>query len=364
MAPKDDFSSNNRVEPSMPIEIFIGELDRPLFISLRSALITRGFNSIEWFNNVDKLREQISTSIPDLVLVDNEMDDTNAVVSLIKEIRACKVGFNPFVPIIATIWRPSYASMATMINAGVDGILAKPISINTLYEQVDSLTESRSPFVVTTQYIGPDRRNENDRANFIPMIDPPNTLFNKIYHVDDDPETIRHLIQKATTRLHELRVKRNGIHFCFLAGLLKVFTERGAVKQSVDIIKTYYTVMRDLKQRISSEKLNESKTLLEEFVTLLNNIYKNHDKIPADLLESLEKKSYSLALLLNDDRDEESIKQEVQQSIKNYFRRSAQKDDENLSNDRVNDTIDPSSKNDEDQKKKSDSINYKKDLNI
>ncbi len=360
MVSNDDFSSYKKVKPVTPIEIFIGELDRPLFISLRSALITRGFNGVEWFNNVDMLREQIVISIPDLILIDNEMNDTNAVVNLIKDIRACKVGINPFVPIIATIWRPSYASMSAMINAGVDGILAKPISINTLYEQVDSLTESRSPFVVTTQYIGPDRRSDNDHASFIPMINPPNTLFNKVYHIDDKPEKIKQLIQKATERLHDLRVKRNGIHFCFLAGLLKAFAERGATKQSIDIIKTYYTVTRDLKQRISEEKFKEIKDLLEEFVELLNDIYKSHDKIPETLLESLNKKSYVFATLLNDDRTETSIQQEVQQSIENYFKRIRQKEtDDSLSNNRVSDNPDAPK-----TEKTNDQMDYKKDLNI
>ena len=143
-----------------PITIYVCDVDRVLLGSLRTSLIKEGFGQIITFNEISKVKYEISQRCPDLIVLDNEMDDPSQVKNFISELRLGKLGRNPFVPIMSMIWRPTKNSVANMVDCGVDDILTKPISINHMLEHIKGIVSLRKPFIVSSQYIGPDRRRD------------------------------------------------------------------------------------------------------------------------------------------------------------------------------------------------------------
>ena len=110
--------------------------------------------------------------------------DGGEATSLASRIRAGELGVNPFIGTIITVWQPSEAVIRRIVNCGTDDIIVKPLSPKQIMDRVNVVAFNRKPFVVTSEYIGPDRRSgrklkegeEADPSDDVPRIEVPNTL--------------------------------------------------------------------------------------------------------------------------------------------------------------------------------------------
>jgi DNA-binding NarL/FixJ family response regulator len=158
-------------------------IERPIATRrlLRSALHDIGLRQL---NELDQVPESAAEAdllrAVDLVLVDLSEDDF-AGARFVANIRRRIAAFNPFVITIATSFTATSSIISSAVNAGTDGILLKPFSQQQVYDQVLQLIEQRRPFVVTANYIGPERRPRlRPGAGSVPSIDVPNTLRDKL----------------------------------------------------------------------------------------------------------------------------------------------------------------------------------------
>ena len=72
------------------------------------------------------------------------------------------------------------SAVRRIIASGVDVVVAAPFSPQQIIDRIDTLVHRRKPFLVTSDYVGPDRRHETDmRKTTIPMMEAPNTLRSK-----------------------------------------------------------------------------------------------------------------------------------------------------------------------------------------
>ena len=146
---------------------------------LKDALHMIGFRTIDDLGEVRNLEQAIQRSEPHLILIDMD-EDRDFLCAALKDLRNDKSGTNPFVTIIALTWQPEEDAVEAVMSAGIDDIVTKPISGKILYDRVLNLIERRKDFVVTADYVGPDRRkdcrpvSEND----LPTIAVPNSLRN------------------------------------------------------------------------------------------------------------------------------------------------------------------------------------------
>lgn len=125
---------------------------------LRSAMTTLGFQHVLDYGDLQQARNAVIERGPDLVLLDLDADRA-AVCRLVREVRNSNLCADPFVPIIAFTWSPDLAMINTSMEAGVDDIIAMPISLKLIYDRIDILIRARKDFVVTSSYVGPDRRS-------------------------------------------------------------------------------------------------------------------------------------------------------------------------------------------------------------
>ena len=76
----------------------------------------------------------------------------------IRDIRHGRIGANPYLVVTIVTWRPDGQMIKDFIDAGTDDVLVMPASTCFASGRVDQLIDHRREFVVTTRYIGPDRR--------------------------------------------------------------------------------------------------------------------------------------------------------------------------------------------------------------
>ena len=129
--------------------------------TLRDAVLVQGFRNILDYSDLQRTRQAIIESSPDLIMLDLDREKEE-VCKLVREIRHSSISDDPFAVIIALSWHPSIEAVNNSLEAGVDDIVMMPVSIKLLSDRIDILIRNRKEFVVTASYVGPDRRSAED----------------------------------------------------------------------------------------------------------------------------------------------------------------------------------------------------------
>ena len=144
-------------------------------MSTRSALYALGFRKIETVATVRAFGECVCKRPPDLAIceVKGAVDE---LCDEIQQLRRCADNYNPFIVIIATAWEKNASLISRVVNSGADDLLLRPFSTGLLQNRIDTHIQARKSFVVTTDYVGPDRRRDQARPSNADLFDPPNSL--------------------------------------------------------------------------------------------------------------------------------------------------------------------------------------------
>ena len=143
----------------------------------RTALTTIGFRSVTAISEVREL-DKFWKDRPFDLLVADITQDAFAVCDLVRAIRDGALGANPFAHIVLMAWKLEHDNVQRALTCGADDLITRPFSIDFLSARVKVHTESRKPFVVTSEYIGPDRRKTPPR-DAVNRINVPNMLLAK-----------------------------------------------------------------------------------------------------------------------------------------------------------------------------------------
>ncbi len=189
----------------------------------RAALFTLGFRKIETVATLDAFVEAIRRRPPDLALCEAQGAD-GALCKIIQEMRQGSQGFNPFIVIIVTAWEKSGALVTRVVNSGADDLLLRPFSTALLGQRIEAHVERRKGFVVTSEYVGPDRRKDFSRPSNVELFDPPNSLKMKAKDRLSSEETTARLdaeLREAREKLNTEKLKRDAFQISILWRLMQ-----------------------------------------------------------------------------------------------------------------------------------------------
>lgn len=131
---------------------------------IKYALQELGFRRIHDCGDLGTARGFVGTHSPDLLIVDFDAD-REAACSAVRGIRYQRLGSDPFLVTLATTWNPETDIVRAALDSGVDDIVLKPISVQVLELRIRNMIENRRKFVATSDYLGPQRRRDPERAN-------------------------------------------------------------------------------------------------------------------------------------------------------------------------------------------------------
>ncbi|MDH5488727.1 MAG: response regulator, partial [Rhodospirillaceae bacterium] len=143
------------------INVVIVDADRTSRQTIRNILTDNGIRNISVAVNMRDMTNILDVSSPDLLISDHELPDGD-FSDFVHKLRHYETKYNPFLPVIATAWSPTHETVRSIIQSGVDHIVSKPLSAGQLMQRIKVLALARKPFIVTSQYIGPDRRKKDD----------------------------------------------------------------------------------------------------------------------------------------------------------------------------------------------------------
>ncbi|RVU34752.1 response regulator [Hwanghaeella grinnelliae] len=265
-----------RPETRKNVEILFGEPERQLRSNIRLAMRNEKFENVIDVENVGHVRQLLATRAPDLIIIDAETKG-GSVSELIYDVRHGHIGENPFVPFIVTMWRPTEVLVQDVANSGTDDLLVKPVSPQQLVDRIKVLTENRKPFVVTSDYIGPDRRKDVSRGSDIPLIEVPNTLSVKISGEKMDPTKLSALVKRAQNTINDQRLKRNAFQICFLVGLIlpALAEDRLDDPELEEHLRSVLTTSRDTAERMLGTEYEHVSNLCNNMIDVVERLLDN-----------------------------------------------------------------------------------------
>ncbi|HTO39626.1 MAG TPA: hypothetical protein VL026_01510 [Rhizomicrobium sp.] len=189
----------------------------------RAALYMLGFRRIETVATLDSFAEFIIKSPPDLAICEAQ-DAAPQLCGLIQSLRQ-GAGENPYLVLIVTAWDNSSTLVRSVLDSGADDLLLRPFSVAQLGQRVRTHTERRKSFVITTDYIGPDRRRGDggNPAN-IDLYAPPNSLRIKAAEGlsgDEAAARLRAELRTAREVFGAEKLRRDVFQICVLWRLLQ-----------------------------------------------------------------------------------------------------------------------------------------------
>ncbi|HWU25051.1 MAG TPA: response regulator [Rhizomicrobium sp.] len=189
----------------------------------RAALYTIGFRRIETVATIEAFVESVRRRPPDLAVCEAQGND----IELCKTIQNLRQGvsvYNPFIIVIVTAWEQTSTLVARVLNCGADDLLLRPFSTTTLSQRIRNHVERRKSFVITTDYVGPDRRHDNSRPNSANLFEPPNSLRMKAQDRLTSEEATQRLdreLKQARDVLTTEKLRRDAFQLCVLWRLLQ-----------------------------------------------------------------------------------------------------------------------------------------------
>ena len=203
----------------------------------RAALYALGFRRTESVSTLEAMVEAIQKSPPDMVLCETQ-GACDELCAVIQQLRQGSAGYNPFIVIIVTAWEKSASLITKVVNSGADDLLLRPFSTALLGSRIEAHVDRRKGFVITTEYVGPDRRKEAGRGS-VDLFDPPNSLKMKAKEklsADVIAKRLDTELQTAREKLMNEKLRRDSFQVCILWRLMQEQAP-GKSQMSVDLPK-------------------------------------------------------------------------------------------------------------------------------
>lgn len=304
----------------------MGEGNLSVRIALKSLLQAEGFSGIVDVPDIRSLRTLLEggSDPPDVVVLDADLEGEDPC-GLVRAIRHGKLGRNPFVTVIMTTSVASNERVRAIVESGADGLLVKPLSVNAVMERLVGLVRQRKPFIVTSAYIGPDRRKDPARGpSSIPLFDVPNTLRAKAEGHSAELAALDEVIARAQRQIDEEKRRRDAFQVSFLAGLIVSGTPAlNDDSANREYLESLIDACDDLLDRLPGTPY----AALVEMVTELRNLGQrmvNSGRVsePA-ALRLLRPLSDAIMSGLNPDRAPADLSEQVNAAIRKYRERVA-----------------------------------------
>ena len=130
---------------------------------LRAMLLGLGIRKIVIASGLQEAAHQIAIERFDLIIADFRLEGEPTGAEFIKLVRESSVLTDRFVPIIACTADTTPSVIQQLRDAGVDEIVAKPLSAEALWRRVAAVVNNRRSFIATSHFFGPDRRRRDAR---------------------------------------------------------------------------------------------------------------------------------------------------------------------------------------------------------
>lgn len=297
------------------VDIVLVDPDRGSRDGIRNMLYNNGFRDLRFGQTMADLREQFKSATPDMLICEAELPDGD-FTRMISSLRHNELGNNPFLPVIATTWNPTGELVQSIIESGVDDLIPKPISTSHLLNRIKTLVNARKPFVVTSDYVGPERRHRDKvDEDGISVVDVPNTLRAKATGEAEDV-AVQMAIRKAISQVNEQKLGRHAVQISELTKAILSAYDSGAVDGRVfdDVDRLFY-LAGDTGRRMTGTKYSHVSNLCESLIKVVTSIREEKFSPASKDLRLLKPLSQAIAGAFAEDETVADLARQISASV-------------------------------------------------
>ncbi len=260
------------------VEVLLIDPDHGYRQTMFSMMHNVGIRNIKQGATMAEIRRAFTASEPDLLISETNLPDGD-FCSFVYGLRHHSVGNNPFLPILALTNEPTGELVRKVVDSGSDDLLTKPLSAMQIKERVTSLVESRKPFVVTSDYIGPTRRNLKSREeSMVPLLDVPNILREKATGKKAE-SGIQASVDEAILEINLQKLERYAHQIVYLVDHIVPALLKGDMDEQISqhITRLDY-VANDTSRRLVGTKYDHISELCQTLINVTTKIKNTNQK--------------------------------------------------------------------------------------
>jgi CheY-like chemotaxis protein len=265
----------------------VAEPNRQVRDGVRSGLQRHGLREIVDCDSALRAHEYLSQHPFDLIIMDADLEDSD-VYGMVRLIRDKKLGKDPFSNIILFANPPDGERARRLVDSGADVIIVKPVAVSLLYTKIGQLIESRKPFVVTSDYIGPDRRAAPRPGTMVvPQIEAPSSLKQRALGKVDDALHFR-AVNNVWAGVSTQKIERQIFQVGWL--LDRIFPDGRTLGADLDVLKfAQHLVMvaGDLLDRLVESKKSDLAPICQSLKENARQVRDNQGEVSPGVTQAL-----------------------------------------------------------------------------
>ena len=299
------------------IKIIYGEPQPGLANLLRACLKREGFTDIVSFTTFPPLLKALREFDTDILIADSTMPGGDTL-EMIRDIREGRLGNNPFLPTIMTAWNPSLAFTAAVSDSGCDDLLVKPISPDQILERIGVLVHHRKPFIVTGDYIGPERHPDDEPG--ARRVAVPNTLKAKVEGQPSRSAAMDDAFDGALRTVNEQRLRSQGDSIMRLVReILPSYTSGRATPATERAMERLLARADDAHDRLAGTAYAPIGDLCVTLREVARAILRAHPEPTRKDLDILPRLAEAIVVGFSDAREAEAIGGQIATSVGSYL---------------------------------------------
>jgi CheY-like chemotaxis protein len=276
----------------------------------RTALSMLGFRQVTATSVFDEFQSLVASRLFDLLVVDVTQDPSK-MCGMVRTIRAGHAAANPFQHIILMAWKLEGDLVQHALNCGADDLITRPFSVDFLGARIRAHAELRKAFVVTSDYIGPDRRRARMPQPASNLFNVPNTLLAKAHDpawFEDEGKSAQDKIKEAVSKVNAERARKDVFQIAFLMHFLRESWDTMAPLED-DLMKIE-ALTRDLVARVGeADSSTQGAAMLAAVAGSLSG-----ENVAAHV-DEMGRLSAALLRTLSPSQDPDSLEQEVAEAV-------------------------------------------------
>lgn len=288
--------------------------------STRAILYSIGFREIEAAGELATFERHLQQRPWDLV-IGEVTGDVGSVCRLVRRIRTGDLGLNPFSVVVVTAWDAASPVVQAVVQSGADDLLTRPFSVIQMRRRLETLIEARKRFVVTSDYIGPDRRRDGGRPGTAELVDVPNPLKGRVADRKSADE-IQAEVGRMRKTVSTERMRRLAQRIAITAHLLHDRLGDGDVTYiDPEEITTLRRTCSELKERVADSPFA---SILELCAAALNlcDVLSAAESGHGKSLDMLSHLASAMQVTLNPERNEDELAHEIAATVQSIRKRA------------------------------------------
>jgi CRP/FNR family transcriptional regulator, cyclic AMP receptor protein len=276
-----------------------------------------GVTNVTTQTDVGVIRSLMMETTPDLIIMG--ADAGVDAFTLIKDIRHSKVGTNPFLTVTTLVDNDQVAAVKVAMQAGTDDIIVKPLKEEQLLSRLKRVTLHRQAFVVTSDYLGPDRRGKN-RPSSIRRIQVLNTMLDKATGKEVKDEDVKAAVENSMNDVLHARLDSNSYRLGFVCTIIMDAYENNQITPDVkDKILVLVDVLRDAAK--TAERINQSELglLCGSLGKQVEEIAERYDNPSERDIKVIQKLTRAVMMVVKPHVPAEQLEKEARAAAQNYL---------------------------------------------